>query len=229
VFVVKSYRCAEKEARSITIEKIKPEFSELKWYSVINENDSQSKEEEITNIDFGSFVKIKTKVKNLNDGDKVLLLLYDKKYSEEDAFVFKTILEVKNGIIEWDWKAICSKERLAELTSTDKLEFIFRLKAFGTLSKDSPALEIQFYLDIDILMNPEFIDADNEFILQSDDESYRQTKNVKDDKITGDDKITLHFDKIKPGQSYSLKYADKSQNDGFVIFHSIDFRDLIEL
>jgi hypothetical protein len=84
------------------------------------------------------------------------------------------------------------------------------------------------WVEIEFLMDPSKCSTRDKFILSSTDDSYRKELTVKDDKIDGDNKITLHFTKVKPGLLYNLEYIPENESIGFMIFENAPYEDIVE-
>jgi len=69
---------------------------------------------------------------------------------------------------------------------------------------------------------------DDKYTLFSTDEneSYTQTLTVKDDKIDGDDKITLEYKDIIENLNYSLQVDTGSQGQVYFVFEDIPLEEL---
>ncbi|MBN2536637.1 MAG: hypothetical protein JXB88_27390, partial [Spirochaetales bacterium] len=223
-FSAKSFRCDKVESSTIEIERIKPEFNDLKWLWI----DNEEKEVEVTKAELGVLLYVSALVKNIEDGKNVTVKIYKKNQTEQDDYIFRELVEVKEGKLIYEWKTRYYDD-LSLLTKDDKLEYIFKLSYCNVESEESPVLSYVFFTDLDIVMDPEKVKWNDTFILKSDDGSYKQEKKVKDDKIPGDNSITLHFDGIKPGLLYTLEFLPESKSNPVPLFIDKKFIDVIKI
>ncbi|MCP4136202.1 MAG: hypothetical protein GY754_34850 [bacterium] len=243
VFTANSFRCEEVEASALSLKRTLSEFEELKWMSVVSENEDgtsenqnnqddneKKEEEEIEKAEYGSRIKAVAKIKNVEDGEVVKILLYEKGCELENEFLVPdwTDVEVKDGQIEFELDAYCTTD-LAFFDKDEEVQLVFKLKKDFVVSDESDPLNIVFSWNYQLIMDEEYAEAKDEYILESEDESYTQTKTLSDDHIPGDGRITLHFDEILPGHDYHFLFKTEGEGKYQVVFQYRSFKDLIEI
>lgn len=69
---------------------------------------------------------------------------------------------------------------------------------------------------------------DDRYVLFSTDEAqtYCETLTIKDDKINGDNKITLEYDGVKKDLNYSLKIDLGAGYEPYFLFENMPYKDL---
>jgi hypothetical protein len=228
IFTAKSYRCEEVKSGNVSIEKIKPEYSDLKWYSISDPKDSNTKEEQIKEFEAGKKIKLKADIKNVDNGKKIKINIFEEGKRDDDSI--SDYIEIKDGKIEYELKPVISKKRLKELKKDEELNYVFVLEIYNIKSNKSDKIKITFGMDFNIYADPKASVFTEKFVLKSTDNStYKQEKSSKDDKIPGDNMITLHFDKLKPGLEYTLEYMSADGTRGIEFFKNKSFLDLIDI
>ncbi|MDY6970093.1 MAG: hypothetical protein SVR08_15750 [Spirochaetota bacterium] len=191
IFTEKSFLCKEVESGSITIKKVKPEFSDQKWML----KDENGNETEVNKAKVGDIVKFTANVKNMEDGEKVKIKIYEKDYQSENDFICEEEVEVKEEKIEYEWKVeyhedfddINSKKEQEEKGYTIP-EYIFKIESndYGVTSDNSPVIEGVFWI-------------------------YSQLVDIHTDEILKNTEYTLHFSdgSSKKGKTDGEGYLDE--------------------
>lgn len=113
-------------------------------------------------------------------------------------------------------------------------EFYFVAEYNGVKSEKSKILHIPKSETIQIELEIDPRDAssyDDKYILFSTDRArtYQKTRTVKDDKIDGDNKITLEYDGVKKDLNYSLIIHLGANDEPFyALFENMSYHDLIK-
>jgi uncharacterized Zn-binding protein involved in type VI secretion len=222
IFTAQSYRCRDVTADTLTVKRVKPEFSELKWYWA----DKDGHKNEAEAAELGVHLKISANVNNVEEGELINLKIYKSDYQKEEDFLEQALVELKDNKLEYEWQVDYAGD-LNKLQPDEKLAFVFILEKYNVKSEASPALTAIFWVDLDVILDPEHIGENDKFELKSTDGSYKKEKKLADDKIPGDGKITLHFDELKPGLKYTFKYIPAGKAEGLEIFTEIPFSSLI--
>ncbi|MDR2019144.1 MAG: hypothetical protein LBQ14_00070 [Treponema sp.] len=84
-------------------------------------------------------------------------------------------------------------------------------------------------IQVELEIDPRDVSSfEDKYILFSTDEarSYYKELIVKDDKISGDHKITLEYDRINKDLRYSLKIDLGSENEAYFLFEDMSYTEL---
>ena len=90
-------------------------------------------------------------------------------------------------------------------------------------------LKPPYEITIDLQVDPKDLESsDDKYILSSTDEkkSYEQTLTAKDDRIEGDDRITLTFRDLDPDLSYTLIVDPGFGDPQYALFTEVSYPDL---
>lgn len=87
----------------------------------------------------------------------------------------------------------------------------------------APALRVDLEIEPDAGST-----MDDKYTLRSTDqaERYSKTLTVKDDKIAGDHMITLEFEDVHEGLSYTLEVDQGAEGGKYTVFETIPYDDL---
>lgn len=216
-----------KEIADEVLDKIFPEFSNLAWYS--------ESDEKVTKTETGTPVKLSGDVSNLEDGEIVELIIYEKGTEDiESNNIKKVNIEVKDSKLEYLWDALyVPEERLESLEKDEKLEyqFCFNYAEEEIMSEPSPLCAIVFCYTLNIKTKSGSTSFNDAFVLKSTDsaETYSQKLKSQDDSTPDDGKITLKFEEIPAGFDYTLEQVPEGKSKGDYVFQDKPFSSLIKL
>ncbi len=132
----------------------------------------------------------------------------------------------ENGSSTAEWKV--EDPRNDSDTRECSLEFEASVRSKASERKAIPLLDaFSIQLDID---PDEAASADDTFTLFSTDsgQSFKQTKTIKDDKVSGDDYVDLTYIGLKRDLSYTLEVDPGKEGDPYMIFENKPFGKWME-
>jgi hypothetical protein len=86
---------------------------------------------------------------------------------------------------------------------------------------------LSFWVDLP-LDTREVATRDDSFVLSSDDGAYKVTRTIKDDRVRGDNMLTLEFPALQKGLTYSLTHDPGAEGSPAKIFTDRKFDDLYQ-
>ena len=192
-------------------------------------SEDQNKEEEIDKAEFGNRVKATAQVKNINDGEKIEILVYEKGCELEDNYITEkwVKVEVKDSKIEFEMSAICSTD-LELFEKDEKINIVFKFKEDCIISDESPPLEITFSWDYKLVIDEDAAQFKDKYTLKSDDDSYTKTKTLSSDYTMDGKDVVLNFDDIKPGHLYHFYRKTEESSEDQYIFINNTLKDLFQ-
>ncbi|QQO09021.1 phage baseplate assembly protein V [Breznakiella homolactica] len=223
-FSADAYRSKPCESSNYKAKRVIPEYTELQWHWV----DGDGNEHKITKAENGAEVYFSAKIENLHDGDPIEVRIYRSGYAKEEEYTHKDILKIENQKINSNFHIKIDNEEIIGIQEDETIEYLFKIKAVGFTewSDDSDLLEAVFCFDLHLHVKPESFDWDDEFILQSTDDSFSQSLTTKDDTETLDDILSLHYSGIIPGKNYIVKMKNKNGKERIILPES-SFIDLL--
>ncbi len=227
-FSAHSAWCQWKKSGNAAIELLRPEFSDLTWEAVTYDDEGkETGSEAASEVRYGKTAIAKASVKNVDDGNYVNMRIYEE--GRANPYLHEEAVKVEGGAIAFRWDAHVSNRRLQTLTDKDKLRFYFAVDAgHGSYKQESGKLDAVFETMIMIWEIPEEINHNDIYLLESkDSKAYSQECKIQDDLIAEDAHITLLFDKLLPGLTYTLKYIQENDTKGIVIYDNLAFLELI--
>jgi hypothetical protein len=228
-FTVHSAWCRYKESGNLTVELKRPEITDLKWEAITyDEQGNETGKEEVSEIEYGKSVVLSAKIKNLEDGDRVNLLVSEEGHTGKTDYLFETPVQIHNGAIETRFIPKMDRMRLENIKDGDSLSLVFTIACRnGTVCKESQSVAIVFSMYVKYKIKGEQISEEDSYTLTSSDKAYRQTLNESNDIIPGDEYVTLKFTGIKPGKMYSLIYKNGKTGKEVVRWENIPFAKII--
>lgn len=214
-------------AKNLSTVQVQPE---IKVESI--QYDAQGNEigvELASEIEYDTTVLITAKAQNIDDGEYINIIVYEKGYRHEDDLLMEQSVKVENGEARTRWTVKLSDKRLQELGEQDELTFVCAAEP-GT-EKIRTEIEIKavfsFMFSISAPDGDVLDGLEGTYILESTNGSYKQIKTVQDDGIPCDKSIIMKFTHVLPGCNYILRYG--SNYDGMLVFDKMPFFTLLQL
>ena len=216
--------CPKEKSSTMEVTRALPEFSELKWFWI----DEEENEQEVDKAESGSHLFLSAEVKNLDDGKTASVFVYEEGYNSEKDFIHRKLVEIKDSKIICPFTIDIKKPRLEEMEKNSELKYLFLIKSTneGIKSEESSPIQVVFATNIEINIDPKTLDRNDEFILKSTDNDYSQSLHVDDDKIPEDNTLLLHFTDVQPGKEYDLILKDSASKER-KIFRDRSFSKLV--
>jgi hypothetical protein len=173
LFMATSFGC--KEVKSGNIEQLKPEFTNLQWK---DENSEGTASKAYT----GDIVSINSEVKNIKQGEKVVLKIFEKDNGGENDFVEQFSVEVKENKINHKWTVIYVEDTDDSNSESGQgknghtlPEYIFTIETEDGIckSKNSPVLQIIDWFEVQLFDENEKALSNVKYTLKHEDGTER--------------------------------------------------------
>jgi hypothetical protein len=223
-FTAHSAWCPFKQSSNVTVELKRPEVTEVKAEAVTYDNEGNETGSEATGkIEYGKQAIIKAQTKEVENGKYVNFII------SCDSIGFSTTkaAEVKDGIAELRFNPSIDAKALAALKDGDELVYKCAVETADKRAKnDDCNMKVVFTYVVEYVPGGDIKKYDDEYTLESTDGAYKQTHDVLDDSIPGDNLVTLVFTDVLPGKNYSLVYHNRKTDKSYSRFSDVPFSRL---
>lgn len=197
---------------------------DLNWYW---HNPETDKLYVVNKAEYYSEAILKARIKDGSDGKIATLKVYSNFSSDEEDYLHKEFIEVKDNTIETKWVVEDSLCHVKHLKKGDTLKFYFTIE-MDNLKQTSPEIEMIFTYYIEFTVSLTEVKKNlHKFYLESHDGSYKQKFEIKDAIVTDDERVFLRFTDLKPALTYKFFAVDPVTKFKSEVFSGVDFLSIV--